>query len=219
MHKQGQSLIGIIIVLVIVGLIVGGLYLYLSSQMPEMPEITEKPAKEKEIEEKTPEEKIIEPPADTSQWEEFSSVTERFKVLFPTYPNREIEEMKIPNIKSPAKNIYYSSERSDGVIYVVNITIYPPEIDISKTEANLENALNEQLASMRGELISSSFTNFHGYRALDFLVQISGAKTYYIKGRIFMVKYTLYKLGMLYTNQNYSESDYNRFINSFQLIK
>jgi hypothetical protein len=42
----GQSLIGIIIVLVVVGLISGGLYYYLSRQIPEIPEITEKPTEE-----------------------------------------------------------------------------------------------------------------------------------------------------------------------------
>ena len=45
-HHQGQSLIGIIIVLVVVGLVSGGLYYYLSKQIPEMPEIAEKPAEE-----------------------------------------------------------------------------------------------------------------------------------------------------------------------------
>ena len=45
-YNSGQSLIGIIIVLVIVGLISGGLYYYLSKQIPEVPEIAEKPAEE-----------------------------------------------------------------------------------------------------------------------------------------------------------------------------
>lgn len=46
---QGQSLIGIIIVLVTVGLISGGLYYYLSKQLPEIPEIAEKPAEEEVV--------------------------------------------------------------------------------------------------------------------------------------------------------------------------
>ena len=48
-YGQGQSLIGIIIVLVVAGLIFGGFYLYLSKQLPEMPEITEKSEGEKVI--------------------------------------------------------------------------------------------------------------------------------------------------------------------------
>ncbi|MDI6602570.1 MAG: hypothetical protein QME57_00415 [Patescibacteria group bacterium] len=78
--NQGQSLIAIIIVLVVVGLITGSLYYYLSKQIPEIPEITKKPAEEvvtpEEItltlppeeelvpEEIPPEEKIEEKPAE-----------------------------------------------------------------------------------------------------------------------------------------------------------
>ena len=48
-HSQGQTLTGIIIVLVIVGLITGGLYFYFSKQIPEIPEIAEKPAEEEVV--------------------------------------------------------------------------------------------------------------------------------------------------------------------------
>jgi len=45
-YNQGQILIKIIIVLIVVGLISGGLYYYHSKQIPEIPEITEKVAEE-----------------------------------------------------------------------------------------------------------------------------------------------------------------------------
>lgn len=44
--NKGQSLIGVVIVLVIVGLISGGLYFYLSNQIPKVSEVTEKQQKE-----------------------------------------------------------------------------------------------------------------------------------------------------------------------------
>lgn len=56
-YNHGQSLIGIIIVLVVVGLISGGLYYYLSKQIPEIPEIVEKPAEEVP----PPEEEVVPP--------------------------------------------------------------------------------------------------------------------------------------------------------------
>jgi len=56
--NQGQSLIGIIIVLVIVGLFAGGLYYYFSKQIPEMPEIVERLTEEEVVK---PEE-VIPPP-------------------------------------------------------------------------------------------------------------------------------------------------------------
>ena len=57
LDNKGQSLIGIIIVLVVVGLIGGGLYYYLQKQIPEIPEITEKPAEEEII--KPGEEEVV----------------------------------------------------------------------------------------------------------------------------------------------------------------
>lgn len=72
-QNRGQSLIGIIIILVVVGLIGGGLYYYLSKQITEVSEIAEKPVEEEvtplpeeEIvpEEITPEEKVEEKPTE-----------------------------------------------------------------------------------------------------------------------------------------------------------
>lgn len=60
---QGQSLIGIIIVLVVVGLFAGGLYYYLSKQIPEVPEIAEKPAEEEVVK---PEKEVAPPPEEES---------------------------------------------------------------------------------------------------------------------------------------------------------
>jgi len=57
-YNRGQSLIGIIIVLVIAGLISGGVYYYLSKQIPEVPEIVEKPAEEEVVK---PEEAVLPP--------------------------------------------------------------------------------------------------------------------------------------------------------------
>lgn len=69
-YSRGQTLIGIVITLIIVGVITGGLYYYLSKQIPEVPEITEKPAEEEVVkpeevfpppeEEVSPKEKIAE---------------------------------------------------------------------------------------------------------------------------------------------------------------
>lgn len=70
LYSRGQSLIGIIIVLVVVGLITGGLYYYLQKQIPEMPEMTEKPTGEEVIPEKkeiAPEEKIEEKPTPSKE--------------------------------------------------------------------------------------------------------------------------------------------------------
>lgn len=76
-YNYGQSLIGIIIVLVVVGLIGGGLYYYLQKQILEVPEIPQKSAEEVV----KPEERVV-----TSSEEEL--------------PTEEVEAEK-PKIKKP----------------------------------------------------------------------------------------------------------------------
>ena len=56
-NNKGQSLISILIVLVVVGIITGGLYLYLSNQIPELPKLTEKGGEEQIVSD----EKAVEP--------------------------------------------------------------------------------------------------------------------------------------------------------------
>jgi hypothetical protein len=63
--NKGQSLIGIVIVLVVVGLISGGLYFYLSSQIPEVPEIAEKQEKEEIV--PSPDKELIEEESTTPE--------------------------------------------------------------------------------------------------------------------------------------------------------
>ncbi len=65
--NQGHSFMGIIITFVVVGLITGGLYYYLSNQIPEIPETTGERTQEKIVE---PREEIVEPREETPSPEE-----------------------------------------------------------------------------------------------------------------------------------------------------
>ncbi len=103
-YSRGQSLIGIIIVLVTVGLITGGLYYYLQKQIPEVPEIAEKPAEEEtkseeEIsEEISPKEKIEEEPEEVKP-----EITEP-EITEPEITEPEITEPKITKPEVTCQN-------------------------------------------------------------------------------------------------------------------
>ena len=58
-YSRGQSLIGIVVVLVIVGLLGGGFYVYLSKQIPEIPPDLEEQQEEELIESEQEEEELI----------------------------------------------------------------------------------------------------------------------------------------------------------------
>jgi hypothetical protein len=62
------------------------------------------------------------------------------------------------------------------------------------------------------QLISSNYTYHSTNRALDFQIK---NKDEYIKGRIIVVGQEQYLLMEDYPISNYSDADYNKFINSF----
>jgi len=166
---------------------------------------------------KTVEEKVVNYFTDTSAWKEFNSPIGQFRAEFPTYPNHETESIEVPNTQLTLKYDSYTSEEVNGTIYIIGFTTYGFEIDTSNPENNLEDALNGMLISTQGnKLVSSNLTYFDGYRALDFLVQNN---TIFLKGRGIMVGQTLYQLMVGYESKNYSENNYNKFINSFTILR
>jgi hypothetical protein len=96
-YNHGQSLIGIVIVLVIVGLMAGGLYFYLSKQLPEVPEITEKAIEEKVIEpeEEMPEEIIAEEKIGEEPVKEVEPKVTEPKVTEPKVTEPKVTEPEI----------------------------------------------------------------------------------------------------------------------------
>ncbi|MBI5152169.1 hypothetical protein HZA39_01430 [Candidatus Peregrinibacteria bacterium] len=156
---------------------------------------------------------------DGSQWKEFNSAAGKFKVLFPAYPDHETQNLEIPGAKLPLKYDLYSSRSKEGILYIVNAAVYPPEVNTSKPEINLENTLKGMVSAAKGnKLTSSNFMNFGNYKALEFLIDNSDENTS-LKGKIIMVDKTIYQLLMGYEIGKYNKSDYEPFINSFQLIE
>lgn len=95
---------------------------------------------------------------------------------------------------------------------------YDLNIDTSNPKNNLKGALNGMLRGLKDEMVYSKFTNFNGYEALDYKIKnIKGNN--YLQGKLFLVNKTFYELMVSYNNENYNKADYNKFINSFTLLK
>lgn len=129
-YNRGQSLIGIIIVLIVVGLIGGGLYYYLQKQIPEVPEITKKPAEEVV----TPEESAVTPPEEELPKEEIEA--EKPKIEKPEITKPEVEIVarpaEISNKNSPISTVFgimvaLAQEFKTGKELQVEIRDAPPK--------------------------------------------------------------------------------------------
>lgn len=161
------------------------------------------------------EQKVVDYFTDTSSWKEFNSPVGKFKATFPSYPAHKTDNIDT-GTGLTLKYDTYTGETSDGTSYMVNMVVYPAKVDTSNPETNLEGSLNGMLASNdANKLISSNLTYSNGYRALDFLILNNG--TVYLKGKIIMAGQTLYQVMVAYESKNYNESNYSKFMNSFNL--
>jgi hypothetical protein len=155
----------------------------------------------------------------SEEWKEFNSTIGQFKVLFPVYPEYSVETMPIPDTQEEITVNMYIAGQSDGTTYMVGIGSYSLEIPGGYETEMSEDGVNGVVASTEGnELVSSKLVTFRGYQAIDFLIQ-NKKENVEIKGKSFLAGQTLYELFVGYYPEKYNENDYNKFINSFQLLK
>ena len=153
----------------------------------------------------------------TEEWKVFNSTLGQFQVTFPSYPTHETDNIQILDSTITFKYDSYLTETSDGTTYFVSTVTYPFEIDTSSPETNLEGSLNGMVASSEvSEVVFSGFTYFDGYRALDYKIKNTN-ENIYLQGKIILVDQTLYQLMVSYELVNFNKTNYDKFINSFEL--
>jgi hypothetical protein len=151
-----------------------------------------------------------------SNWKDFQSSSAHFKASFPEYPSHKTIPLDIPELSYKINDEEYTATQSDGTIYKVSYTDYGPGVDTSNPENNLSATVEGAVISWKGELISSKFSNFGNYKAIDYLIYRKDKNTYY-KAKDILVGKFFYILLVAYKGENASNIQYDKFINSFQL--
>lgn len=151
---------------------------------------------------------------ESNSWKEFNSVEGSFKISLPTIPTHVTNVANIPNSNVTGTVELYTSTKGDSTYFIQAIR-YNGGIDISNPQANLEGAFNGRASEIPNhKVISSKFGNFISNDSLDYLVQ---SDNYYIYGKMILVNQRMYALEMACKMDKCSTSDYQTFINSFQL--
>jgi len=152
--------------------------------------------------------------AEDDSWKPFTS-SSGFSVLFPNHATAETENIAVPDTVYQMKMDTFTSEKSDGTTYLISVTA-PIDVPDYKPVTNFDGTLNGMLASdPTNKLVSSAKTIFKGTGALDYLIYNSGSG-YYLKGKIFLNDTDMVTLMVIYEAQYYNETEYNKFINSFE---
>jgi len=151
-------------------------------------------------------------------WQTFNSTADRFGVLFPYYPTFNSASETIGRILW-TYNTYTS--KKDNVTFIVEKNIFS-EPDTLSPDSQLENMVNDFLKNSSGStLVSQKYTYYDSYRTLDFLVQMhdsSFTENRYVKVRVILIdQKTYFTLTAIYSESNYNNTDYEKFINSFNI--
>lgn len=155
--------------------------------------------------------------APSSTWQEFQSAPGNCSMKFPAKPEHVSEKMTMPEEGYDLKYDAYISSTDPKTIFMLLIAQYPDFVDERFAHMSLEAFLNGILTHNPGnQLIFADLVLVQGHEALDFFIR-SGSV--YFKGRAMMVKNSLYLMAMECEVQNYDETHYNTFVNSFVLSK
>ncbi|MEN9343226.1 MAG: hypothetical protein RLZZ453_13 [Chlamydiota bacterium] len=150
-----------------------------------------------------------------SGWQEFYSPVGKCTMQFPKYPDHLSEKMRLPKEGFDLKYDAYISAVDQKTVFLLLVAQYPDFVDESYARMSLEGFLNGILThNPNNQLIFADLSLVGGHEALDFFIRTGGV---YFKGRALMVKNSLYLMAMECEVQNYDESHYKKFVESFAL--
>lgn len=150
-------------------------------------------------------------------WQDFHSAVGNCTMQFPKYPDHLSEKMRLPEEGFDLKYDAYISALDQKTVFLLLIAQYPDFVDESYARMSLEGFLNGILThNPNNQLIFADLSLVGGHEALDFFIRTGGV---YFKGRALMIKNSLYLMAMECEVQNYDETHYNKFVESFALAK
>ncbi len=152
-----------------------------------------------------------------SEWRDFHSVAGRCRVKFPSSPEHVSQKLTTPEIGYDMRYDAYISSLDKQTVFMLLVAQYPEHVDQTYAQLSLEAFLNGILTyNPENQLIFADLLLVNGHEALDFFIRAGGV---YFKGRAMMIKNSLYLIAMECDVQIYDELNYNKFVESFQLVK
>lgn len=150
-------------------------------------------------------------------WKDFESTENLFKVKLPSTPQYAGDNISIPGSDKKREYNLYAAEGLDGSLFSISIIVYPQEVDTSNTLEILQQIVNEvKLSRPANQLIESKEALFKGYHGLNFIIENSN---FHIKGKAFMVDKIVYVLSYATRKGAFIPEEYEKFVNSFEILK
>lgn len=150
-------------------------------------------------------------------WKEFDSPNGRFQVMLPTIPQQATENIKNPKTGETRKYDMYVSERLNGTIFMISLITFENHFTPEKRELLLTEMMDDMVNSNpKNELLSKAYGEYLGNRSLDYTISSVDVN---IEAKTFMVDNTMYILSRVTPSSENDPSEFNFFVNSFELTK
>lgn len=155
-----------------------------------------------------------------TKWQVFNSVDGHFKILVPSYPEKEEKVQTIPNSTLTVKQIIYSSSLGETDNYTFAVAFYPDALDVSDPKKILEGVVNGSVSVVgnNSSLIASEYSSYKNNTAVN--AYFKGKRegiSFGAKMKAILVGRTLYMMIGVSTIDS-GPKDYERFVNSFELL-
>lgn len=151
-----------------------------------------------------------------SDWREFVSTANGFKVSLPDYPQHASQNVSIPKTDKKRRYEMYAAEKIDGTVFMINVITYPSQADLVSPVAVTEEIVREMMEkNPNNKLDKIDHTMFEGHEAADFVIQNPERK---ISGKVVVIGKVLYLLTYIAKKENFSEADYQHFIETFDFV-
>jgi hypothetical protein len=139
-------------------------------------------------------------------FQEFTSPEGKFSILMPGTPEKKTQTTLGLTV------VMFGKEVRNGA-YAVGYADIPSGVPTS-----LSGAVQGIARSHNGKILSENDYLFEGTKGKEFEVEISKPKGF-ISGRVILINNRLYQMFAMGTNARLSDSDVQKFLKSFKLIK
>lgn len=149
------------------------------------------------------------------EWKRVDNMKGNCKACFPCTPHHINQNMPSHLDNQTIAYDVYVADAQKKSVFMVLIATYPDKIMKERVVHNLEHFLNTIInQNPNTRLVFADLVNVNGHQGMDFFLRNDQV---YFKGRAVIRNNTFYLMAMECETQNYQDSYYQYFINSFEL--
>jgi hypothetical protein len=186
-----------------------------AASAPNQPQASNNPTPSDTKQPQSPDNPTSSAPDQTSTWQEHTSATGRYSALFPKKPNDQTQDL--PTKLGTVKQFITASAGDEGAFFVA-YNDFPDEVAQADAQTILAESVKGVSKSLNGKIVEDRVTELSSFPCRSYVLdaKVSGIDAI-ATGRICLVKNRLYQQLVLGDKTKITNTEIDRFIQSFKL--